>query len=208
MNHTGLRANTLRFQAIQFKFHDRINLWSISFQSVIPETAQGDKRFCHHDDPQSFAQIAISIPDRCKGLTFDPTHSQWANMYKSVRGSRLTSLTVSYTCSSMYKSIRGSRLTSLTISYTPSATYKSARGSRLTSQTISYTRSATYESSRGSRWRSLTISYTHSTTYKSAKGSRLTSLTISYTRNAAYKSSRGSRLMSQPSLIRAASRTN
>jgi hypothetical protein len=36
----------LDFRAIRFKFHDRINQWSIRFQSVIPRTTQGDKRFC------------------------------------------------------------------------------------------------------------------------------------------------------------------
>jgi hypothetical protein len=39
----------------------------------------------------------------------------------------------------MYKSARGFRLTSWTISYTHSATYKSVRGSRLTSLIIFYT---------------------------------------------------------------------
>jgi hypothetical protein len=32
--------------AIRFKFHDWINQRSISFQSAISETAQGDKHFC------------------------------------------------------------------------------------------------------------------------------------------------------------------
>jgi hypothetical protein len=33
-------------EAIHYKFHDRINQRSISFQSAIPGTAQGDKHFC------------------------------------------------------------------------------------------------------------------------------------------------------------------
>jgi hypothetical protein len=35
----------LDFGAIRFKFHDWINQRPISFQSVIPETAQGNKPF-------------------------------------------------------------------------------------------------------------------------------------------------------------------
>jgi hypothetical protein len=35
----------LDFGAIHFKFHDRINQRPINFQSVIPETTQGDKHF-------------------------------------------------------------------------------------------------------------------------------------------------------------------
>jgi hypothetical protein len=75
----------------------------------------------HNYDLWRFAQIAISIPDPCKGLTSDRMHDQWNNAYKLARGSRLTSLTISYisyTRSAAYKSVRGSRLTSLTISYT------------------------------------------------------------------------------------------
>jgi hypothetical protein len=36
----------LNFGAICFKFHDHINQLPINFQNVIPETVQGDKRFC------------------------------------------------------------------------------------------------------------------------------------------------------------------
>jgi hypothetical protein len=52
-------------------------------------------------------------------------------MYKSARGSRLTSLTISYTRSTTYKSVRDSRWAYLTISYTRSTTYKSVMGSRM-----------------------------------------------------------------------------
>jgi hypothetical protein len=55
----------------------------------------------HHDDLQSFAPIAINIPDGRKGLTSDRTHGQRTNMDKLVRGSRLTPLTISYTHSAM-----------------------------------------------------------------------------------------------------------
>jgi hypothetical protein len=50
--------------------------------------------YAHHDDLWSFAQLAISIPGRRKRLTFDHTHGQRTNAYKSVRGSWLTSLTI------------------------------------------------------------------------------------------------------------------
>jgi hypothetical protein len=63
----------LDFGVIRFKFHDQINQRSISFHSVIPSTTQDDK---HYDDPRSFAQIEISVPGRCKGLTSDHMHGQ------------------------------------------------------------------------------------------------------------------------------------
>jgi hypothetical protein len=50
--------------------------------------------YVHHDDLRSFTQLAISVPDRRKGLTFDRTHGQWTNAYKLARGSWLTSLTI------------------------------------------------------------------------------------------------------------------
>jgi hypothetical protein len=50
--------------------------------------------YAHHDDMRNFTQLAISVPDRCKGLTSDRTHNQRTNAYKSVRGSSLTSLTI------------------------------------------------------------------------------------------------------------------
>jgi hypothetical protein len=51
----------------------------------------------YHDDLRSFAQIAISIPNWCKGLTSDHMHGQRTNAYKSIKDSQLTSLTISYT---------------------------------------------------------------------------------------------------------------
>jgi hypothetical protein len=42
--------------------------------------------YAHHNDMRSFAQLAISISDRRKGLTSDRTHDQRTNAYKSVRG--------------------------------------------------------------------------------------------------------------------------
>jgi hypothetical protein len=42
--------------------------------------------YVHHDDLRNFAQITISVPDGCKGLTFNRTHDQRTNTYKSARG--------------------------------------------------------------------------------------------------------------------------
>jgi hypothetical protein len=67
------------FREIRFKFHDQVNQRLISFQSVIPGTAQDEKRFYAFNDLWSFAQMEISIPDRLKGLTFDRTHDQRTN---------------------------------------------------------------------------------------------------------------------------------
>jgi hypothetical protein len=111
----------LDFGAICFKFHDRINRWPISFQSTIPKSRKAISVSTHHDDLWSFAQLAISIPDRRKELTFDRTHDQRTDVYKSTKGSRLMSLIISYTFytrSAVYKSVRRSWLMSLTISYT------------------------------------------------------------------------------------------
>jgi hypothetical protein len=37
----------------------------------------------HYDNLWSFAQIAISISNWCKGLTSNRTHGQWTNVYKN-----------------------------------------------------------------------------------------------------------------------------
>jgi hypothetical protein len=37
----------------------------------------------HYDNLWSFAQIAISISNWCKGLTSNHTHGQWTNVYKN-----------------------------------------------------------------------------------------------------------------------------
>jgi hypothetical protein len=140
-----------------------------AFKAQSSETRKAISISAHHNDLRSFAQIAISVPDRHKGLTFYRTHGQCTNAYKSVRDSRLMSLTISYTRSGAYKSTRDSRLTSLTISYTRSDAYKSARDSRLTSLTISYMRRDAYKLVRGSRLASLTISHMRNAAYKSAR---------------------------------------
>jgi hypothetical protein len=104
-----------------------------TFKTWSPKLCKAISVSAYHDDLWSFAQIAISVLDRRKGFTFDRTHSQRTNAYKSAKGFRWTSLTISYTRSTTYKSVKGSWLTSLTISYTRSAVYKSISASWLTS---------------------------------------------------------------------------
>jgi hypothetical protein len=100
-----------------------------AFKAWSPEPCKKISVSTHYDDLRSFAQIAISIPDWHKGLTFDRTYGQHTNVHKSARGFRWTSLTISYMRSIAYKLVRDSRLTCLTISYTRSVTYKSDKGS-------------------------------------------------------------------------------
>jgi hypothetical protein len=45
-SHIKLTCKYLGFQTIRFKFHDQIKQRSISFQSAIPKTTQGNKRLC------------------------------------------------------------------------------------------------------------------------------------------------------------------
>jgi hypothetical protein len=51
----------------------------------------------HYDDVRSFAQIEISVQDRCKELTSDSTYDHESMCKKSARGSQLMPLTISYT---------------------------------------------------------------------------------------------------------------
>jgi hypothetical protein len=65
-----------------------------AFKSRSPESCKAISIYAHHNDLWSFTQLAISVPDRRKGLTSNRTHGQWTNVYKSVRGSWLMSLTI------------------------------------------------------------------------------------------------------------------
>jgi hypothetical protein len=67
--------------------------WS-AFKVWSPEPCKAINIYAHHDDLRMFAQLAISVPNRCKWLTSDCTHGQWTNTYKLVRGFWLTSLTI------------------------------------------------------------------------------------------------------------------
>jgi hypothetical protein len=53
--------------------------------------------YAHYDDVRSFAQIEISVQDRCKELTSDRTYDHESTCKKSARGSQLMPLTISYT---------------------------------------------------------------------------------------------------------------
>jgi hypothetical protein len=78
----------------------------LAFKAWSPELCEVISISAHHGDFQSFAQIAISVPDRRKWLTSDGTHGQWTNAQTSARGSWLASLIISYpfyTRSVMYK---------------------------------------------------------------------------------------------------------
>jgi hypothetical protein len=107
--------------AIHFKFHDWINQRSISFQSAISETAQGDKHFCtswqsvklcrnRNKRPRStqgayFRSYARSVNQCVKishGLPIDVLNQILYFLYAQChiqisQGSPLTYLTISYT---------------------------------------------------------------------------------------------------------------
>jgi hypothetical protein len=67
--------------------------WS-AFRAWSPKPRKVISVYAHHDDLWSFAQLAISVPNRCNGLTSDRTHDQRTNTYKSARGSWLMFLTI------------------------------------------------------------------------------------------------------------------
>jgi hypothetical protein len=70
-----------------------------AFKARSSEPHKTKSVYVHQEDLRSFAQLAISVPDRCKGLTSDRTHDQRTNAYKSVRSSWLMSLTIIlFTC--------------------------------------------------------------------------------------------------------------
>jgi hypothetical protein len=93
-SHIKLTCKYLGFHAIHFKFHDRIKQWPTSFQSVIPGTVQGNKRFCTSRWSTKLCPTSNKRPCRRKRLTFDRMHDQRTNAYKSVRGSWLMSITI------------------------------------------------------------------------------------------------------------------
>jgi hypothetical protein len=66
----------------------------LAFKAWPLESHKAISVYAHHDDLWRFAQLAIKVPDRRKGLTSDRTHGQRTNTYKSVRGSWLTFLTI------------------------------------------------------------------------------------------------------------------
>jgi hypothetical protein len=65
-----------------------------AFKAWSSEPRKAISVYAHHDDLQSFAQLAISVPDQRKGLTSDCTHGQRTNTHKSVRDSWLMFRTI------------------------------------------------------------------------------------------------------------------
>jgi hypothetical protein len=92
-SHIKLTCKCLGFHAICFFMIRSNSDWS-AFKAWSPKPRKVISVYAHHDDLWSFVQLAISIPDRRKGLTSDRTHGQWTNAYKSARGSWLMSLTI------------------------------------------------------------------------------------------------------------------
>jgi hypothetical protein len=72
----------------------RSNIDRPAFKAWSSKPCKAISVYAHHDDLRSFGQLAISVPDRHKGLSSDHMHGQWTNTYKLVRGSWLTSLTI------------------------------------------------------------------------------------------------------------------
>jgi hypothetical protein len=83
----SLHANILDFRQSALSFMVGSNSDQSAFKARSPEPHKAISVYVHHDDLRSFAQLAISVPDRRKGLTSDRTHVQQTNAYKSVRGS-------------------------------------------------------------------------------------------------------------------------
>jgi hypothetical protein len=90
----SLHVNILDSRQSALSFMIRSNNDRSAFKARSPEPHKAISVYTHHDDLWSFSQLAISIPNRHEGLTFDRTHGQWTNAYKSARGSWLTSLTI------------------------------------------------------------------------------------------------------------------
>jgi hypothetical protein len=90
----SLHANILDFRQSALSFMIGSNNDRSAFKAWSPEPRKVISVYAHHDDLWSFAQLAISVPDRRKGLTSDHKHDQRTNAYKSIRGSWLMSLTI------------------------------------------------------------------------------------------------------------------
>jgi hypothetical protein len=90
----SLHANILDSSQSALSFMIGSNSDRSAFKVRSSEPRKAISVYAHHDDLWSFAQLAISVPDRRKGLTFDRTQGQRTNAYKSGRGSWLTYLTI------------------------------------------------------------------------------------------------------------------
>jgi hypothetical protein len=72
----SLYANILDFRQSALSFMIGSNIDQSTFKARSLKRRKAISVYVHHDDLRSFAQLAISILDRRKGLTFDCTHSQ------------------------------------------------------------------------------------------------------------------------------------
>jgi hypothetical protein len=72
----SLHANILDFRQSALSFMIGSNIDQSTFKARSLKRRKAISVYVHHDDLRSFAKLAISIPDRRKGLTFDCTHSQ------------------------------------------------------------------------------------------------------------------------------------
>jgi hypothetical protein len=84
----SLHANILDFRQSALSFIIGLNNDRSAFKARSQEPCKAISIYAHHDNLQSFAQLAISVPNRRKGLTSDRRHGQQTNTYKSARGSR------------------------------------------------------------------------------------------------------------------------
>jgi hypothetical protein len=104
----SLHANILDSRQSALSFIIGLNNDRSAFKARSQEPRKAISVYAHHDNLQSFAQLAISVPDRRKRLTSDRRHGQQTNTYKSARGSRSVvpysaKTYVFYTCSTTYK---------------------------------------------------------------------------------------------------------
>jgi hypothetical protein len=137
----------LDFRAVCFKFHDQINQWPISFQSMIFETAQGDKRFCTSWSSTKLYPNSNKCLRLMQGAYFQ-SHAQ--SVYQHVKISQGLSIHVHNHLLYTQHCVQISQGLPIDVPNHPLYTQRCV------------------QMSRSSRWMSLTISYMRSATYKSA----------------------------------------
>jgi hypothetical protein len=150
----------LDFGAIRFKFYDRINQRPVSFQSAIPETAQGNKCFYAY---WRYAKLCPNSNKRPRSMQWAYFRSHAWSAYQRVKINQGLLIDVLNHLLYAQRRVQISQGLSMDV---PNHHLYAQRHVQI---------------SRGSRWTSLTISYTCSTAYKSTRDSWLTSLSISYT---------------------------
>jgi hypothetical protein len=71
-----LHANILNSRQSALSFMIGSNNDRSAFKARSPESRKAISVYAHLDDMRSFAQLAISVPNRRKGLTSDHMHGQ------------------------------------------------------------------------------------------------------------------------------------